>query len=52
MSRDITSKKNELFESIDSFMDKIGPIAILVPALNLKPLKWVLIRSIVNSRVE
>ncbi len=40
MSRDITSKKNELFESIDSFMDKIGPIAILVPALNLKPLKW------------
>ena len=23
MSRDITSKKNELFESIDSFMDKI-----------------------------
>lgn len=40
MSRNITSKKNELFESIDSFMDKIGPIAILVPALNLKPLKW------------
>ncbi len=40
MSRKITSKKNELFESIDSFMDKIGPIAILVPALNLKPLKW------------
>ncbi|WP_070005389.1 hypothetical protein [Staphylococcus aureus] len=39
MSRNITSKKNELFESIDSFMDKIGPIAILVPALNLKPLK-------------
>lgn len=40
MSRNITSKKNELFESIDSFMDKIGPIAILVSALNLKPLKW------------
>lgn len=40
MSRNIASKKNELFESIDSFMDKIGPIAILVPALNLKPLKW------------
>ncbi|HEK6120224.1 TPA: hypothetical protein SO818_000918 [Staphylococcus aureus] len=40
MSRNITSKKNELFESIDSFMDKIGPIAILVLALNLKPLKW------------
>ncbi|MCS4598167.1 hypothetical protein L2U59_02155 [Staphylococcus aureus] len=40
ISRNITSKKNELFESIDSFMDKIGPIAILVPALNLKPLKW------------
>ncbi|HFZ8648693.1 TPA: hypothetical protein ACIPMG_001102 [Staphylococcus aureus] len=40
MSRNITSKKNELFESIDSFMDKIGPIAISVPALNLKPLKW------------
>ncbi|MGT3686646.1 hypothetical protein ACVTLU_10520 [Staphylococcus aureus] len=40
MSRNITSKKNELFESINSFMDKIGPIAILVPALNLKPLKW------------
>ncbi|HDG8686545.1 TPA: hypothetical protein PBT61_002570, partial [Staphylococcus aureus] len=40
MSRNITSKKNELFESIDFFMDKIGPIAILVPALNLKPLKW------------
>ncbi|MBV5166173.1 hypothetical protein KRX10_10410 [Staphylococcus aureus] len=40
MSRNITSKKNELFESIDSFMDKIGPIAILIPALNLKPLKW------------
>lgn len=40
MNRNITSKKNELFESIDSFMDKIGPIAILVPALNLKPLKW------------
>lgn len=40
MSRNITSKKNGLFESIDSFMDKIGPIAILVPALNLKPLKW------------
>lgn len=40
MSRNITSKKNELFESIDYFMDKIGPIAILVPALNLKPLKW------------
>lgn len=42
MSRDITSKKNDLFESIDSFTNKIGPIAYLVPPLNLKPLKWLI----------